>query len=285
MMALDVSKLLGREGRSLYPFERAALSEVAAGLGEAGHRLRQQMEAVNKVQRLVSGKEVNLYRIRGGKPDFDDALRFAGGEDEALLATVWLKRPDEGRRALKLEMWLANGRLFSLIYDKPPDAFFAGSRLSAAQAAIDDMRIWLNPAERPSPGAEAVVPLAGWARSWVEQGLLTRLQAPLPQAVRERALEGVDAALPADYLELAAQMNGAEFRSCAVHGLGNIRKIVSPEANYYVLAECSGSALAVREGSRDGALVALLYEDDRVETVGAVFKEAVELLADRNQAC
>jgi hypothetical protein len=80
-------------------------------------------------------------------------------------------------------------------------------------------------------------------------------------------------------------MNGAEFRSCAIHGPGNIRKIVSPEANYYVLAECSGSALAVREGSRDGALVALFYEDDRVEALGAAFKEAVELLADRNPAC
>jgi hypothetical protein len=151
MMALDVSKLLGREGRSLYPFERAAISEVAARLGEAGHKLRQQIDTINKVHRLVSGKEVNLYRMRGGRPDFDDALRLTGVNDEALLATVWLKHPGGLASALKLEIWLVDGQLFSLIYDKPPDAFFVGRRLNSVQPVIVDMRISLDVTERSIP--------------------------------------------------------------------------------------------------------------------------------------
>lgn len=95
-------KQIAGEGGGLYSFERAAIEQVAAGLGGAGLQLLRQMEAINKVQRMVSGKEVNLYRMRNGSASFEEDLRFTGMPDEALLATVWFMHPHQGRRRLKL---------------------------------------------------------------------------------------------------------------------------------------------------------------------------------------
>jgi hypothetical protein len=182
-------------------------------------------------------------------------------------------------------MWLAKARLFSLIYDKAPGAFFAGEDLGAVLPEVADLRICLD----LSPGRESSanqrnVRLTGWPLTWVEQGLLTRLRSPVPEAERERTLESIDALLPADYRELATQTDGGQFRACFIHGPGKIRKIVSPEANYYVLAECSKSALAVREGSRRGLLFVMHYEDDITEEAGVSFRKAVERLADVDDA-
>jgi len=141
---------LGRTTSGLYDFESLAIEEVITHLGNAGPQVRRQIEVVNRVQRIAGGKEVDLYCMRAGKVAFDDRLRFPG-IDEARLATVILHEGTPGRHKLKLELWLANGRLFSLIYDRPPQEFFGASRLRDVRPSIADVRIETDPLQIGGP--------------------------------------------------------------------------------------------------------------------------------------
>jgi hypothetical protein len=260
----------------LYPYERAAIERVAKSLGETGTRLRRQVEVVNKVQRLVSGKEVNLYKMVRGKPAFDDDLRFTGLPEEALLATLWLESPQKGTGRLKLELWLAQGRLFSLISDKPPQAFFAGIPLGSVQAVTVDMKIWLEfPAQPRDEPDSSEVSLEGWPQAWRDKGLLKEVRPLSPSALMEKSLSRVDAALPADYRELIAQTDGGKVADWVIHRVEDIRKIAFTDCSYYVLAERSNAALAVREGNTTPRLFLLGFEDDIVRAAGESFQAAL----------
>jgi hypothetical protein len=136
--------LIKGKSTGLYDFEKSAIEQVTVHLGGAGHQLRRQFEVVNKVQRIASGKEVNLYCMRAGRPAFDDRIRFVGIE-EALLATVYFQDDLRGKERLKLELWIANGRLFSLIYGKPPREYFGGVRLRDVRPRITNIEIHFYP--------------------------------------------------------------------------------------------------------------------------------------------
>lgn len=246
---------------------------------DASSRLQAQIAAINKIQRLSHGKEVNLYQMRRGKAVFDDDLRFPDADDEALLASVNLTGPDQ-RANLKAEIWLAKGRLFSLVFNKPPQQFFPRMSLNVAQPHISDVKIWFDPMHPHVVNADKRVgasALRGWLQEWHTKGLVADLHAPLPQAQSSAYLARIDAALPTDYLELVAQAEGAKLAACVVYGLAQIRKVVSPEANYYVMAEIEGiGILAVKEGDRHAEIYLLRYEENDVRSVGTSLQEALD---------
>lgn len=127
--------------RNLYPFERSILDDVISHMGsQSGARLRLQIEAVNKIQRLCDGREVNLYQMQNGKAAFDKSLCFPNAPDEVLLASVSLKSPS-GPTMLIAKVWVVQGRLFSLEFNKSPKQFFAGMNMKDAQPEIVDVEI------------------------------------------------------------------------------------------------------------------------------------------------
>lgn len=277
MMGLRDFLLGGRA--DFYPFEMRIIDAVKSRLDdEAASRLQGQIAVINKIQRLSDGKEVNLYQMRGGKALFDDNRRFPDAADEALLASVNLTGPDE-RANLKAEVWLAKGRLFSLVFNKPPKQFFAGMNLAAAQPHISDVKIWFDPMHPHAPSADKladVSALRGWLREWHAKGLATNLHAPLPPAECSAHLARIDAQLPIDYLELLAQSDGARLARCVIFGAAEARKVVWPEANYYVIAEIEGmGALAVKEGDRNAEIYLLRYEENDVRPVGTSLQKAL----------
>lgn len=284
MLSLLNSLLVG--GADFYPFESRILEKVKSRLNaESGKRLQRQIEVVNKIQRLSGGKEVNLYQMRHGKPVFDDSLRFPDAADEALLASVNLI--DSNKRAkLKAEIWLAKGRLFSLVFNKPPKQFFAGTSLKAIQPEIADVKIWLDPMRPPSvtTGKQVdVSALTGWLHEWHAKVWVSGLHAPLPESERTACLERIDARLPSDYLDFIAQTEGAILVTCVVNGVAGIRQMVWPAANYYILADIEGlGALAVKECDCDAGLYLLHYEDNDARSVGASFPKAVADLLKLN---
>lgn len=273
-----LNSLLGG-GADFYPLESRILEEVKSRLDTEGStRLQRQIEVINKIQRLADGKEVNLYQMRHSKPTFDDNLRFPNAADEGLLASVNLAGPDR-RTKLRVDVWLAKGRLFSLVFNKPPKQFFAGSNLKTVQPEIADVKIWLDPMRPHSSEADKPVDasaLTGWLRKWNAKGFVAGLHDPLQESERAECLARVDAQLPQDYLELVAQTEGANLAICVVYGVAGIRQIVWPEANYYILAEIEGlGALAVKDGDRHAELYLLHYEDNDAESVGTSFQKAV----------
>ena len=262
-----------------FPFETRIIEEVKSHLVvDARTRLQRQVEVINKIQRLSDGKEVNLYQMRHGKPAFDDSLRFPNAADEELLASVNLVGSDKNAK-LKAEIWLAKGRLFSLVFNKPPKQFFEGVNLKSVQPEIVDVKIWFDPMHPHSVDKGQLIDesaLSGWLREWSDKGRVAGLHAPLPQSERSAYLTRIDAQLPPDYLELVAQTEGARFAACVVYGVTGIRQIVWPEANYYILAEIEGlGALAVKDADQDAELYLLHYEDNDSRSVGTSFQKAV----------
>lgn len=73
-----------------------------------------QVQAINKIQRLPEGTEVNFYRMRNGRPSFDDALTFPNRSEELLIAKVQLELPNMG--TLRAKVWCIKGFLFSIEY-------------------------------------------------------------------------------------------------------------------------------------------------------------------------
>ena len=220
---------------SLYSFEACVIEAIRSRLDpEAATRLQAQIDSINKVQRLTDGKEVDLYRVAHGKPSFDDSLRFPQGEEEALLGTVHLTHPGNPV-TLKAEAWLVSGRLFSLVFDKPPKQFFAGYALDAVRPGVKDVTVWMDPMRGRPKGDEVPVDpgtLTGWMRELSISGQLTDTRAPLVGPQRAALIAQIDAQLPPDYLELIEQMDGARTGKCRIHGLTSVRKVVQADDNF-----------------------------------------------------
>lgn len=266
--------LFGRKA-SFYPFELVLLQAAEAALGgEAGRRLAAQVVAVNKIQRLGDGREVNLYQMRGGGPAPDPGLAFPTGE-EIKLASAVLAAPQGGR--MKAELWLVRGSLFSLEFSKAPAAFF-GPDWKQAVPTVEEFKLWLDPLQPPQSAAAPA--LSGWLAQWQAAGRLTRSHAPLAAQERAQHLARLDAVLPEDYLDLLAQSEGAQFDGWKVLGAAAIRTLeLEDGVNYHLLAESEAQgALAVRAGQRDGQLYLLDYEDNTAEAAGNSLRQALERL-------
>ncbi|QNM96726.1 hypothetical protein [Chitinimonas koreensis] len=83
-----LGKLLGRS-RGLSGLELRVLDAVRALLpAPQACQWDEQVRTINKVQRLPDGVEVDFYRMKQGRPSFDEALAFPNREGELLLAIV-----------------------------------------------------------------------------------------------------------------------------------------------------------------------------------------------------
>lgn len=110
-----ISKLLGT-GSQLSAVEKAVLDCVRGQLDAGVMKLWDgQVQAINKVQRLPEGVEVNFYRMKNGRPSFPEELSFPNKAKELLLAKVRIEVPDlKGK--LNAKVWCVEGFLFSIEY-------------------------------------------------------------------------------------------------------------------------------------------------------------------------
>jgi hypothetical protein len=113
-MAL-LSTLFGRS--RLTPLESRVITAVSVKLQSAARQLFDaQINQINRIQRHPSGKEANFYTMRRGKPCLEERFLFPF-RSEALLATVHLNLGEAGRKPLRAELWLVNGRVFSVEFN------------------------------------------------------------------------------------------------------------------------------------------------------------------------
>lgn len=134
MISKLIEYIFGRG--DLYPFETLILESVISRIdGDAGPRLKQQLEQINHVQRHNDGREVNLYRLINGKVAFDAKLLFANAPDEECIARVAINcnAVDRKQDELIAEVWMAGGRIFSLEFNMPPNNFFSGESIDCSQ--------------------------------------------------------------------------------------------------------------------------------------------------------
>jgi hypothetical protein len=110
-----VAKLLGA-GSRLSDLEKSVLDAVRSRLDpQLVPTWDRQVQAINKVQRLPEGCEVNFYRMAKGRATFDDAMAFPNKTTELHLADVkvsWGKESSE----LVARVWCVRGFFFSIEY-------------------------------------------------------------------------------------------------------------------------------------------------------------------------
>jgi hypothetical protein len=272
--AMNPRMLFNWVARSLNPLEKKLLSELGDHLSpEARLLLSRQVEQVNLVQRHAKGKEANLYCLIRGKRSFDENFVFPVNKVEVKLARMRFVSMDVPT-VFRVDFWVVRGHIFSLQYDQSP------RRLRADRVEIEDVAVLIDPMmriddkPRRSIGVDV---LTGWLSEWSTKWSLTKLKDPLSKAQRESIVRELDTELPGDYLQLVGQTEGMEIDGCLIHGLSEIRDLVMPEANYYILAEIQGRGVLVVTQESSGADIRFFdYEGGRPINVGSSFRSAVE---------
>lgn len=108
-MLSTLRRLLDRK-RSLQPIDHAVLASVRQKLeGDVRQKWDQQVGAINFVQRMPDGCEIEFCQLDGGQHD----RRFANVTAELLVAEVSFM---VDRQKLHCDVWCVSGELFSLEY-------------------------------------------------------------------------------------------------------------------------------------------------------------------------
>lgn len=121
-MKAFISTIFGTRNK-LSRLERGILDAVKNCLPTEFEPLwERQVAAINRVQRLPGGVEVNFFRVERGKPTFDDEIAFPNRTDELLIARLEIAAV-RASPILKAQVWSVNGFLFSIEYDRDPAYF------------------------------------------------------------------------------------------------------------------------------------------------------------------
>lgn len=114
-----LSKIFCRKA-ALSMLEKSILDRVHDHLSMEIRLLwKKQIEAINKIQRVADGVEVDFYRIKNGQPTFDENLTFPNKSNELLVAEITISYPTLGTKT-KACVWSVRGFLFSIEYEKSP---------------------------------------------------------------------------------------------------------------------------------------------------------------------
>ena len=109
--------------QKLSDLERLILESVRVRLDAKTVKLwDRQILAINKIQRLPQGSEVNFYRLQDGKPSFDSAIAFANKTEELQVAKIDIKLSNFTEKLTAI-VWCVNGFLFSIEYKGNRDLF------------------------------------------------------------------------------------------------------------------------------------------------------------------
>jgi hypothetical protein len=109
-----VARLFGA-GARLSALEKMILDSVKDHLDVRMRSLwDRQIATINKVQRLPEGVEVNFYRMKSGRPSFEEDLACPNKTTELLVAKVRVELSGMGK--LDAKVWCVKGFVFSIEY-------------------------------------------------------------------------------------------------------------------------------------------------------------------------
>ncbi|MFB3897681.1 MAG: hypothetical protein ACE14V_15420 [bacterium] len=262
------------------PLERKLLNTVADHLSPGAKSLfMKQIDHINFGQRLVKGKEVNLYCIKHGKPAFDDSLRFPISQVEVKLATVSFKALDIAK-PFRAVFWVVQGHFFSIEFNQSP------KKIRPEDITITEVEILVDPmvsCTREPRKSIAISALSGWVKEWAHKWNIDQLKEPLLEQERNEIINQLATKLPIDYLDIIMQTEGMKIDGCLIFGLLEIRSVVMADSNYCILAEIEGhGVLMVEQGSSYSEIYYLDYENEGPYKKGPSFRVAIENQLDNS---
>jgi hypothetical protein len=194
--------------------------------------------------------------------------------------------------ALNSDIVLFDGRLHSIEFDRVPRTIFSQSMVfrvaglkqvtlaALKNVEVRNVKILEDPMQAgrvPASGPIARRTWTGVMKEWAGRWELGGIREPLPESDRQKIISEIDAALPPDYLKVVEQTERLEIGPWTIFGLSEIRKVVRPDGNFYIVAQLDESSdLAVAQGSKDNALYLIPYEGDLAERMAGGFRTVIE---------
>jgi len=266
MLHFFLNALLYAGSGRLRPYERACV-DAFRGLLSSGAAaiLDCQLVRFDLIQRTPGGRLVALYERKAERyASWRSEDLFPLRSEERVVARVWLRpTADINAPEIKADIVLRAGRLSSIEFTKNPKPLKRGSEVVKVRALTDVMRT--EPPLEPASLGELPDDVRKLLRNWAPSGL----HRPLSPLQRQELIESIDAKLPDEYMQLVAATEGVTISDWQIYGLSQIRKIVQPDANYYLLAEASDyGAIGVAQGSEDSGLYFIDNEGDQPKPVG-----------------
>ncbi len=205
------------------------------------------VSTVNLVQRHGKGREVNMYRMDGGRATFPQE-RILQSEGEAVVGTAILSSSSSGPSPVG-KVWAVNGHVFQIMFNANLERLRLCDRVLSTE---------LGPSFSP---ADAEV---GLFETELIPGLkVSGTLAPLSPERISNALSFISCSLPEDFLELASRANGFSYSNWKVLGLEDIYETPGAPGSY-VLAEFRSGAEDVPDlalVSREKNLFAVRMDD------------------------
>jgi len=262
----------------LRPLEHRLLTLMAEALPPGSReRLLSQVERVSGAARYYQGKEVHLIYRERGKMALTPELLFPTEPEVIRVGYLSFRAPGHAR-TIRADFKIVSGDLFLIEFSQSPRG------IGGDDIEVRKVKVLTDPMA-PAPARERapleVDALTGWLADWSASKQVADLREPLPAEQRESLIGEIEAALPPDYLEICGQTDGLRVDGCRVHGLGDIRHVVSTEANYYVLAETERGVVVVTEGASEPRLRYLGYEEEE-EELGTSLRAAVDWVLEQS---
>ena len=272
---MSLRRLFNRFFPPLNPLEQKLLQAVGDKLDPETQAIwRRQLEQINYVRRWARGKEVSLYALKRGKQNFDPTDLFPA--DQAVMLASAFFEAERSEKQFRADFYLVQGRIFSMEFNESP------REVRKTSLKVHEVRMHsdpMAPVEEIESHPLENNRLEGWVAKWVEHHRAEKLRTPLPRDKRDGILGRMDGVLPTDYLELVGQTEGLTIDGCVVFGVSEIRSVVDPDRNYYMLADLEGQgALTVAREDPSGVICFLSYEGDWPVEMGFSFREAVDQL-------
>jgi hypothetical protein len=225
---------------------------------ESAETLKGQLAEIDHARRLSGSREV-LYYSKKGKPRSSRA--FPANRAELKFARIFFSvngRPGTWRA----EFHLVKGYFFSIDFTPSPKEIQNTSEIQIKKLDIlHDPSVPLG----PSPVLNAIsrdrVKLPMWLEELEHEFQIRDLFEPLSSNSKAKFLEGINATLPKEYLELIEVTEGLAVGDVAILGLSQVYETIMPDWNYFLIAElASVGVLAVKEHGDDGEIFFLEYE-------------------------
>lgn len=255
---------------ALHDYETSILQATYDLLApNARETFERQLKDIALVQRHVRDKEVNLY------PKSEDAA-----EAGHLLASPLLEWPiamilcrfPHYPESVRATLWVAGGRVFSLIFSDSPTAAGGICRIDNSYLLFDPTKDTLDEATYIAPGRLAKVCGIGSLAHRIDP---SSVAPPLPRHIQERFLLPANGCVPRDYRELMQHTNGFRVGDWHVGGLP-LREVAMDGANFFVLAESSEPfVLCAMDRNRERTTYLWNLEEDRGRPLGPSFLDAL----------
>lgn len=251
--------------KKLRPYEKECLDYWKSKLSEEAKSILEKQLSILSFQRQSNDKLVYFFfkkdpACKNWSNDMFFLLNDRGKEIHA--ASLWLRSSTKKTKAnLRAEIILYEGRLSTIEFNKSPREFFKDIN---ENVIVERCTVLIDPMiPRVSQPYLASDQLKGWLNQWAEKWKLELIKPPLPKTQRENLINQKDTVFPKDYLELISYTEGFIINRCEIYGISNIRSIIRPDNNFYILAEIKEKgAVGVIQGSKNGELFYLDNEDD-----------------------